>query len=166
MREDRFGSYSMAATFAGMLCLSRLKSIRRNICLCPPPRCRHVMRPRALRPPVFLSGTSRDFSGVRLVTSSKVATLWNRRPGDVGRYFLTGIALRPSMIGFNHPGTPSPPLPDACPGRAGSLPVASAHGSRLSALRLHALVQLDRLPFLQGRDRLLPVRPAPPEAPP
>jgi hypothetical protein len=49
------------------------------------------MRPRAFRPAVFPSRTRRDFSGVRLVTSSKLDTLWNRRPGDVGLYFLTGI---------------------------------------------------------------------------
>src|SRR5574341_291006 len=122
MRDDRFGSYSMAATVAGMLCLSRLKSIRRYICLCPPPRCRHVMRQRPLRPPVFLSGTSRDFSGVRLVTSSKVATLWNRRPGEVGRYFRTGISAYP-LVGFclviYHPG-PRPDLSRLQRERSGS----------------------------------------------
>src|ERR1700687_5917748 len=38
MRAERFGSYSIVETFAGISCLSRLKSMIRYIRLCPPPR--------------------------------------------------------------------------------------------------------------------------------
>ena len=63
MRADRFGSYSIAATLAGTPSLSRLQSMMRSLCLWPPPRCRVVMRPYTLRPPVDLSGAVSDFSG-------------------------------------------------------------------------------------------------------
>ena len=85
MRAVRLGSYSMAATTAGMPALSRLKSIDRDTLACaPPPMNRDVMRPVLLRPPVrFLPFTS-DFSGVSLVMSSRDTTVWNRRVGVVG----------------------------------------------------------------------------------
>ena len=70
MYAERFGSYSIAATFAGMLSRVRLKSIRRYRRLAPPPRWRAVLRPLALRPPDFLSPSTRDFSGVVLVISA------------------------------------------------------------------------------------------------
>ena len=91
MRAERFGSYSMAATLAGMPSLSRLKSMRRYIRLWPPPRKRAVIRPCVLRPPVFFKGSSSDFSGSVLVISSNDATVMPRRPGDVGLYRLTLI---------------------------------------------------------------------------
>src|SRR5918998_2631616 len=87
MRDVRFGSYSMCATLAGTPSLStRLKSIRRYWRLWPPPWCRVVIRPWALRPPFFGSGASSDFSGVDRVISAKSATLEPRRPGVVGLY--------------------------------------------------------------------------------
>ena len=66
----RFGSYSIAATFAGTPSLRRLKSILRYLRLAPPPRWREVMRPCALRPPDFLRPSVSDFSGSVLVTAS------------------------------------------------------------------------------------------------
>ena len=66
----RFGSYSIAATFAGTPSLRRLKSIWRYLRLAPPPRCREVMRPWALRPPDFLIPSVSAFSGSVLVTAS------------------------------------------------------------------------------------------------
>src|SRR3712207_1879344 len=57
------------------------------------------MRPWLLRPPVFDSGFSSDFSGVVRVISAKSATDEPRRPGVVGLYlriamfeFLPGLA--------------------------------------------------------------------------
>ena len=43
MRAVRFGSYSIAATFAGTPSLSRRQSMMRNRRLWPPPTCRVVM---------------------------------------------------------------------------------------------------------------------------
>src|SRR5690606_23575075 len=107
MRADRFGSYSMAATLAGIPSLSRLKSMIRYSRLCPPPRCRTVTRPCALRPPLFLSGSTSDRSGSVFVMSRKSATVMPRRPGDVGLYFFTAIAPLTSP--------PSEPLKDGDP---------------------------------------------------
>jgi len=74
----------MAATTAGMPALSRLKSITRYACLCPPPMNREVTRPVLLRPPErFLDSTS-DFSGVCLVISSRETEVVKRRVGVVG----------------------------------------------------------------------------------
>ena len=46
----------MAATTAGMPTLSRLKSITRYACLCPPPMNREVTRPVLLRPGILAIG--------------------------------------------------------------------------------------------------------------
>src|SRR3712207_6503080 len=92
MRAVRFGSYSMCATFAGTPSLSdRLKSISRYWRLCPPPWCRVVILPCALRPPLLCSGRTSDFSGVDRVISAKSATLDPRRPGLVGLYLRMAI---------------------------------------------------------------------------
>src|SRR5690606_41846766 len=79
----------MLATLAGMPSLSRRKSTMRYRCLWPPPRCRDVMRPLVLRPPVDFFLAMRDFSGSVFVISEKSETVWNRRPGEVGLRFLT-----------------------------------------------------------------------------
>jgi large subunit ribosomal protein L2 len=71
VRAERFGSYSMCATFAGTPSLRRLKSILRYSRLAPPPRWREVLRPCALRPPDFLSPSTSDFSGRSRVISAK-----------------------------------------------------------------------------------------------
>src|SRR5882762_7251436 len=85
MRAVRFGSYSTAATFAGIVNFSRRKSIRRYWRLCPPPCHRLVMWPLLLRPPVRRSGSSSDFSGSLFVTSAKSETERKRVPGVIGR---------------------------------------------------------------------------------
>src|SRR5271157_2102304 len=103
MRADRLGSYSTAATTAGMPCLSRLKSIVRYACLCPPPMNREVMRPIELRPPDrFLLSTS-DFSGFCLVISSRDTEVMKRREAVCGLYVLIGIFLAPlDLREFGH----------------------------------------------------------------
>src|SRR3712207_7869809 len=80
----RFGSYSIAATRAGMPSLRRLKSILRYSRLAPPPRWRAVLRPLELRPPLFFRPTVSDFSGSVFVTSEKSGYEAKRRPGLVG----------------------------------------------------------------------------------
>src|SRR5215510_15285332 len=91
MRAERFGSYSMVATFAGMSSLSRLKSMTRYIRLWPPPRHHDVSWPWLLRPPVVCIGSTSGLYGSSVVMSSKVCTVWNREPGDVGLYLRIGI---------------------------------------------------------------------------
>jgi hypothetical protein len=49
------------------------------------------MRPLLLRPPFFVTGASRLFSGVVFVISSNVETDMKRRPGLVGLYLRIGI---------------------------------------------------------------------------
>ncbi len=49
------------------------------------------MRPVLFRPPFFVSGSVRLFSGRVFVTSSKLETDMKRRPGLVGLYFLSAI---------------------------------------------------------------------------
>src|SRR5437773_4669728 len=91
MRAERFGSYSIVDTFAGMSRLSRLKSITRYIRLWPPPRHHEVSSPRLLRPPERCSGSTSGLYGRSVVMSSNVCTVWNREPGDVGLYLRIGI---------------------------------------------------------------------------
>ena len=91
MRAERFGSYSMCVTVAGTPCLLRLKSTFRYIRLWPPPRRRIEMCPWLSRPPLFVSGSTSDFSGVERVISAKSDTLRNRVP------FVTGLNWRIPM---------------------------------------------------------------------
>src|SRR3954463_11191981 len=95
MYAERLGSYSIAATFAGMSSLRRLKSILRYRRLAPPPRWREVLRPCALRPPDFFSPWTSVFSGLVLVTSAKSEYETNRRPGDVGFGLRIGNGYSP-----------------------------------------------------------------------
>src|SRR5919106_3329571 len=96
MYEDRFGSYSMAATRAGTPSLRlRLKSIFRYRRLAPPPRWRDVLRPLVLRPPDFLSPSVSVFSGVDFVISEKSGYVTKRRPGEVGLGLRIGITAQP-----------------------------------------------------------------------
>src|SRR5689334_1147962 len=101
----RFGSYSMAATLAGMPRLSRLKSMSRYFCLWPPPMKREVMRPLLLRPPDLGLPLVRDFSGDVLVMSSYDACVEKRTPGEVGLYLLVAIVL--FFLGWFRRYTPS-----------------------------------------------------------
>ena len=91
MRAERFGSYSIVETVAGMSFLSRLKSMMRYRRLCPPPRHHDVSSPRLLRPPDFFSGSVSGRCGSLVVISSNTCTVWNRRPADVGLYVRIGI---------------------------------------------------------------------------
>ena len=88
----RLGSYSIAATLAGMPSLRRLKSILRYSRLAPPPRWRAVLRPWALRPPDLRSPSTSDFSGSVFVISAKSGYVEKRRPG------LVGLGLRMAML--------------------------------------------------------------------
>src|SRR5947199_666794 len=94
MRAERFGSYSIVETFAGMSRLSRLKSMMRYIRLCPPPRHHDVSSPRLLRPPVRWFGSTSGLCGSVVVISSKTWTVWKRWSGDVGLNFLIGMFTR------------------------------------------------------------------------
>src|SRR5581483_3679950 len=96
MRADRFGSYSIVDTVAGMSRLSRLKSMMRYMRLWPPPRHHDVSCPRLFRPPVLLSGSTSGLYGWSVVISSNVCTVWNREPGDVGLNLRIGIVYAPS----------------------------------------------------------------------
>src|SRR5690606_12850048 len=91
----RFGSYSMCATLALTPSLSwRRKSMTRYARLWPPPLCRVVIRPCALRPPLPCSGRTSDFSGCERVISAKSETLAPRRPGLVGLYLRIAMSAK------------------------------------------------------------------------
>src|SRR5918997_1975055 len=93
MCAERFGSYSIAATFAGTPSLRRLKSTLRYLRLAPPPRWREVTRPCVLRPPDLVRPSVSDFSGSLFVTASCCSQVAKRRPGEVGLCFLIAIRL-------------------------------------------------------------------------
>src|SRR5689334_16558914 len=91
MYAVRLGSYSIAATLAGMPSRRRLKSTLRYRRLAPPPRWRDVLRPLTLRPPDFLRPSVSDFSGFDFVISAKSEYVTKRRPGLVGLGLRIGI---------------------------------------------------------------------------
>ncbi len=93
MRAERLGSYSIAATLAGIASFVRLKSMMRYCLRVPPPLWRVVMCPLLLRPECFLRTSISDFSGSFFVRSEKSAVVTNRRPGLVGLYFFVGMLL-------------------------------------------------------------------------
>ena len=86
-----FGSYSMLATIAGTPSFLRLKSITRYIRLGPPPLPRVVILPLLLRPPVFLNGSRRLFSGRLVVILSKFGVTAFLIPGVIGFKCFKGI---------------------------------------------------------------------------
>src|SRR5881296_1853747 len=86
----------MAVTRPGTPNFSRRKSMRRYCRLWPPPRYRAVMWPLLLRPPLPLSGSSSDFSGVVFVISSKSDTERNRVAG------VTGLNCRIPISALEH----------------------------------------------------------------
>src|SRR5437016_5045793 len=91
MFELRFGSYSMAATFAGTPTFSRRKSTWRYCFLWPPPRCQTTISPWLLRPPERFFGSSRAFSGSCLVMWLLSRTVINRREAVYGLKLLSPI---------------------------------------------------------------------------
>src|SRR5215217_3969404 len=91
------------------------------------------MRPLLFRPPVFLAGSTRLFSGSDFVISAKSETVMNLRPGLVGLNFLVGIYVTSFLAEMRQ------------------------HFSRSN---LGPLEDLDRLALAQLHDRLLPAGPA------
>jgi hypothetical protein len=77
MCAERFGSYSTRSTVAAMPSLSRLKSMIRNLLLCPPPLWRVVRRPLLLRAPVEFWLTVRDGSEPPLYRCERSASRRN-----------------------------------------------------------------------------------------
>src|SRR5665648_67888 len=154
MRAERFGSYSIVATLAGISSLFRLKSILRYWRLCPPPWCRVVMRPLLLRPPRLGSGSNSDFSGAVLVISAKSETVWNRRPGEVGLYFFSPMSSPsvrwPSRLGLGatRTGDSTPDYHGAGWLHIGSSTRPPGSGSGV----LPALEQIDLVAILEGDD--------------
>src|SRR5512140_3175164 len=107
---------------------------------------RVVMRPLLLRPPLLVSGRTRDFSGVERVTSTKSATLDPRRPGVVGLY------LRIPMVCPQLPQAPALPKMSIEPSR-GVLAAADAEPRATGlALAVHGVdrVDLDAEDLLDG----------------
>src|SRR5208282_3903994 len=88
----RFGSYSMAATFAGIPTLSRRKSTLRYCFLWPPPRCQTTISPWLLRPPERFFGSSKAFSGSCFVMWLLSTTVINRREAVYGLKLFSPIA--------------------------------------------------------------------------
>src|SRR5262244_2061527 len=88
----RFGSYSIAATFAGTPLLSRRKSTLRYCFLWPPPRCQTTTSPWLLRPPERFFGSRSRFSGVSLVISFLSSTVMNRLEAVYGLKLFSPIA--------------------------------------------------------------------------
>src|SRR5579875_1235132 len=93
MRAERFGSYSIVATLPGTPNFSRLKSIRRIFCLCPPPWWRIVRSPELRRPPVRLRVTTSGLCGLSAVKSSVASDVWKRSVGVIGLYVLIAIVV-------------------------------------------------------------------------
>src|SRR5512140_219695 len=158
----RFGSYSISATVPGTPGLLRLKSMIRYIRLCPPPRRRLVMRPCALRPPLFLMGASRLFSGSARVISSRSVIARKRRPGVTGLNFLIGmsdplvdvdpLALDELHDGLLVAGAPTEAAPDATPLAA---VVQRVHRGDLHAEEtLHRVADLDLVRILRHDERV------------
>src|ERR1700675_5003646 len=149
MRAERFGSYSMAATFAGIPVFSRRKSTLRYFCACPPPRCHEVISPCELRPPVRFCTSTSDFSGVCLVISLLSSMVKKRRDGVYGLNVFIAIVA-------------SYRFPSNCLASWLLVPAITcrqlpAH-SKLNISKLNILGVLDHLfAFLQPHVRFLPI---------
>src|SRR5208282_5410212 len=146
MRAERFGSYSIAATFAGIPVFSRRKSTVRYFCWCPPPRCHAVTSPCELRPPVRFCTSTSDFSGVCLVISLLSSMVRKRRDGVYGLNVFIAI-----VASYRFPSNSI----------ARSLALACRRlrsHSKLVIEKLNVLGVLDHLfAFFQPHVRLLPI---------
>src|SRR3954464_656658 len=91
MRDERFGSYSIVVTVAGIPLLSRLKSMMRSLRLWPPPINRIVVSPELRRPPVRGFGSTSGLCGCLVVISSLTSVVRYRKVCVVGLYVLIGI---------------------------------------------------------------------------
>src|ERR1035438_9855516 len=107
MRAERLGSYSMVATRPGIPYFSRLKSIRRSICLWPPPWWRMVRSPWLRRPPVRCLTARSGLCGFAVVRASLTCGVLERRVGVVGLYVLIAMVVCP--------GKPAPKLKPRSP---------------------------------------------------
>ena len=76
MRAERFGSYSIVATVAGMPALSRLKSMMRSFACARRRDASMVMSPELRRPPVRCFGSSSGLCGLSVVRSSLTSVVW------------------------------------------------------------------------------------------
>src|SRR3954465_2126768 len=94
MYAVRLGSYSIAATLAGIPSRRRLKSTLRYRRLAPPPRWGGGLGPLAVGPPRLMRPSTRVRSGVVFVISAKSGYETKRRPGEVGLGLRMGIGLR------------------------------------------------------------------------
>src|SRR3954463_2129849 len=159
MYDERFGSYSIAATLAGMPSRRRLKSILRYRRLAPPPRWREVLRPLTLRPPDFLRPSTSVFSGVDFVISAKSEYVTKRRPGLVGLGLRIGICLALALEALeareDRNGVALAHLHDRLLPRPGLARRVAAplglglHGGRAHVDDLHVEQRLDRLADLR-----------------
>src|ERR1700681_859765 len=140
----RFGSYSMAATFAGTPTLSRRKSTWRYCFLCPPPRCQTTISPWLFRPPERFFGSSNAFSGSCLVIWLLSTTVINRRDAVYGLKLFSPIAASYLL-------TSSPPP-------SGLVILSEAKDLNVKSLLLQILRILDHLfAFRQLHVSFLPV---------
>ena len=93
MRAERFGSYSMASTRAGMSILS-LEVDDAVLALVPATLVPHGDRPAVVAPrALFLSGAVSERSGLDLVIVSNAERVIVRREGVVGLCVLMAISL-------------------------------------------------------------------------
>src|SRR5271163_4177030 len=151
MRAERFGSYSIAATFAGIPVFSRRKSTDRYFCWCPPPRCHAVTSPCEFRPPVRFCTSTSDFSGVCLVISLLSSMVRKRRDGVYGLNVFIAIVASYRF--------PSNSLARSLARLI--LPAANFWSAQIQSLqKLNVLGVLDHLfAFFQPHVRFLPVAP-------
>src|SRR5271170_8273879 len=151
MRAERFGSYSIAATFAGIPVFSRRKSTLRYFCACPPPRCHAVISPCEFRPPVRFCTSTSDFSGVCLVISLLSSMVRKRRDGVYGLNVFIAIVASYRF--------PSNSLARSLARLL--LPAANFWSAQIQSLqKLNVLGVLDHLfAFFQPHVRFLPVAP-------
>ena len=91
MRAERFGSYSIAATFAGTPSFVRLKSIDAVAALVAAALVARRDPAVVVAAALLLDRLEQALLGRLLRDSSNVETVMKRRPGDVGLYRLTGI---------------------------------------------------------------------------
>src|SRR5271163_3574630 len=149
MRAERFGSYSIAATFAGIPVFSRRKSTDRYFCWCPPPRCHAVTSPCEFRPPVRFCTSTSDFSGVCLVISLLSSMVRKRRDGVYGLNVFIAIVASYRF--------PSNSLARSLARLL--LPAAKFWSAQIQSLqKLNVLGVLDHLfAFFQPHVRLLPI---------
>src|SRR3954447_9233901 len=90
-----------------MPALSRLKSIKRIFCLCPPPRCQLVRSPALRRPALDFFGDVNGLYGRLVVRSSLTSVVLNLCDGVNGLYVLIAIvfpwafSFQPSAFSLN-----------------------------------------------------------------